>query len=146
MGSDILQNYDAEAVKEMLQSSGYSDKAIQYYVERKGMGKLEEANQITELTGPCGDTMKVFLKIEDDKIQDAKIQVLGCPGAISSAMVAMDMAKGKTLEEAKTITEGVIFKELENIPDQKQHCIQLTVKTLQNAIEEYQKGNNHKEG
>ena len=65
MGSDILQNNDADAVREMLQSSGYSDTAIKYYVERKGMGKLEQANQITELTGPCGDSMKVFLKIED---------------------------------------------------------------------------------
>ena len=79
------------------------------------------------------------------KIEDAKIQVLGCPGAISSAMVAMELAKGKTLEEAKAINEGEIFKVLENIPDQKQHCIQLTVKTLQSAIEEYKKGNNKEE-
>ncbi|MBI9077832.1 MAG: iron-sulfur cluster assembly scaffold protein, partial [Desulfatibacillum sp.] len=56
MGSDILQNHDADAVRDMLQSSGYSDTAIKYYVERKGMGILDQASQITELTGPCGDT------------------------------------------------------------------------------------------
>ncbi len=145
MGSDILQNHDADAVRDMLTSSGYSDIAINYYVERKGMGILDSPDQVTELTGPCGDSMKVYLKIEDGTIQDAKIQVLGCPGAISSAMVAMEMAKGKTLDEAKTINEGEIFKVLENIPDQKQHCIQLSVKTLQNAIDEYQKEMNKEE-
>lgn len=140
--SDTVDIQDKAAVREMLSDTGYSEKAINYYLERPEMGSIENADQITELTGPCGDSMKVYLKVEDDVIQDAKIQVLGCPGAVSSAMVAMELARGKTLEEAKGIGEGEIFKVLENIPDQKQHCIQLSVKTLQNAIDEYQNGSN----
>ena len=79
--------------------------------------------QISELTGHCGDTMKISLKIDGEIIQDAKIQILGCPGAIASAMAAMDMIKGKSLDYALKMTDRDIFREIEDIPDQKQHCI-----------------------
>ena len=84
----------------MLSGSGYSQKAIDLYLEQANMGSLSDADQVSELTGPCGDTMKVYLKLEEGRILDAKIQVLGCPGAVASAMVAMDLAKGRTVEEA----------------------------------------------
>ena len=89
------------------------------------------------MTGQCGDTMKIYLKLEDRRIKDAKIQVLGCPGAVASAMAAMDLIRGKTLEEAMALTDRDIFRILEDIPDQKQHCIRLTNKTIKKAIEEY---------
>jgi nitrogen fixation NifU-like protein len=92
---------------------------------------------VTELTGVCGDTMKIYLKFEDSRIKDAKIQVLGCPGAVSSAMAAMDLIKGMSVEEAMAVQDRDIFRMLEEIPDQKQHCIRLTIKTLQKALEEY---------
>lgn len=93
--SNIITD-EIKNTREMLSSSGYSDKAIQYYLDKKNMGELGDATQISELTGHCGDTMKISLKIDEGIIQDAKIQVLGCPGAIASAMAAMDMIKGKT--------------------------------------------------
>ena len=128
-------------IHDILITSGYSEKAIKYYLDKKNMGILEDASQISELTGQCGDTMKIYLKMENDLIKDAKIQVLGCPGAVASAMAAIDMIKGKTLDEALKITDRDIFRELEDIPDQKQHCIRLTNKTIQKAIEEYKSGN-----
>lgn len=128
---------DIASIKEMLYGSGYSDKAITYYINKPNMGILDDANQVSELTGPCGDTMKVYLKIENGIIEDAKIQVLGCPGAIASAMAAMEMIKGKTFEEAMEIKDRDIFRMLEDIPNEKQHCIRLTNKTIQKAIEEY---------
>ena len=100
------------------------------------MGSLADANQISELTGQCGDTMKVYLKMNDGIIEDAKIQVLGCPGAISAAMVAMEMIKGMTIEQARKITDRDIFRRLVEIPDQKQHCIRLAVKTMNKAFDE----------
>lgn len=93
--SNIITD-EIKNTREMLSSSGYSDKAIQYYLDKKNMGELDDATQVSELTGHCGDTMKISLKIHEGIIQDAKIQVLGCPGAIASAMAAMDMIKGKT--------------------------------------------------
>ena len=71
-------------VYKMLSESGYSDKAIQYFLAKDNIGVIEEADQISDLTGPCGDTMKISLNIEGDKISEAKIQVLGCPGAVAS--------------------------------------------------------------
>ncbi len=139
---------DTDSVQEMLAGSGYSDKAIEYYLNRPKMGSLPDANQVSELTGPCGDTMKIYLKLENGRIEDAKIQVLGCPGAVASAMVAMELATGKTIEEAQNIRDRDIFRILEELPDQKQHCIRLAVKTLQKALDEYgsNNGNNSQGG
>jgi nitrogen fixation NifU-like protein len=109
------------------------------------MGSLSDADQVSELTGPCGDTMKVYLKTEQGRIQDAKIQVLGCPGAVASAMVAMELAKGKTIEEAMEIKDRDILRVLEDLPDQKIHCIRLAVKTLEKALKECVAGNGTKD-
>jgi nitrogen fixation NifU-like protein len=132
---------DPNEIREMLSVSGYSEKAINYFLEKKNMGSLPDADQVSELTGSCGDTMKVYLKVEDGRIKDAKIQVLGCPGAVASAMAAMDIIKGKTLEEAQGLKDRDIFRMLEDIPDQKTHCIRLTNKTIKKAIEEYGSNN-----
>ena len=127
---------DKSSVRQMLAGSGYSEKAIDYYLEKPNMGYLTDADQVTELTGPCGDTMKVYLKLDHGRIEDAKIQVLGCPGAVASAMVAMELAKGRTIEEALKIKDRDIFRVLENLPDQKLHCVRLAVKTLEKALNE----------
>jgi len=137
---EVILN-DSESIRELLSSSGYADKAIDYFLNRANMGSLPDADQVSELTGPCGDTMKIYLKLEKERIKDAKIQVLGCPGAIASAMAAMDLIKGKTIEDAIEIKDRDVFRMLEEIPDQKQHCIRLTIKTLQKAIEEYRVNN-----
>jgi len=133
---------DLQNIRELLSSSGYADKAIDYYLNRKNMGTLPDADQVSELTGPCGDTMKIYLKLEEGRIKDAKIQVLGCPGAISSAMAALDLIKGMTLDDAMALKDRDIFRMLEDLPDQKQHCIRLTVKTIQKAVEDYKSSHN----
>lgn len=141
---DLSVVEDKSAVREMLFGSGYSEKAIDYYLRQPNMGSLSDADLVTELTGPCGDTMKVYLKLDEGRIKDAKIQVLGCPGAVASAMVAMDLAKGKTVEEAMKIKDRDIFRVLENLPDQKLHCVRLAVKTLEKALKEYASNNGSK--
>ncbi|RLB43514.1 MAG: iron-sulfur cluster assembly scaffold protein [Deltaproteobacteria bacterium] len=124
-------------IYEMLSKSGYSDKAIEYFKSRESIGELPEADQVTDLTGPCGDNMKIYLKFDGDKIDDAKIQVLGCPGAIASGCAIATLAKGKSLEEARKIDLDALYKELEKLPDKKIHCARLAVKTLQKALEQY---------
>jgi nitrogen fixation NifU-like protein len=129
---------DSKSIKELLSGSGYSDKAIGYYLNKTDIGVLADADQETELTGTCGDTMRIYLKIAGGRISDAKIQVLGCPGAVAAAMATAELVKGKALEDAVNVKDRDIFRMLEKIPDQKQHCIRLAVKTLQKAISEYQ--------
>lgn len=132
---------DSNDIRGLLSGSGYSEKAINYFLEKKDMGRLSDADQVSELTGACGDTMKIYLKVEEGRIKDAKIQVLGCPGAVASAMAAIDIIKGKTLDEVQGLKDRDIFRMLEDIPDQKTHCIRLTNKTIQKAIEEYRSNN-----
>lgn len=127
-------------VRQMLANAGYSDKAISYFMTRPNMGPMPDADQVTEVTGECGDTMKVYLRLEGDRIKDAKFQVLGCPGAVASAMAAADLAKGKTLEESRAICDRDIFRTLNGVPDQKLDCIRLAVKTLQKAISDCRPG------
>ena len=136
-----INGNDSKGVWELLSGSGYSKRAISYFLDKKNMGSLPDADHVSELTGPCGDTMRIYLKMENGRIKDAKIQVIGCPGAVASAMAAMDMIRGKTLDEVQVLKDRDIFRMLENIPDQKQHCIRLTNKTIQKAIEEYRSNN-----
>ena len=136
---------DLKMVRDLLSGSGYAERAIDYYLAKANMGTIPEPDQVSELTGPCGDTMKCYLKMHNGRIRDAKYQVLGCPGAISAAMALADLVKGKTLDEALQVKDRDVFRELIEIPDQKQHCIRLAVKTLQKAIHEYRgEETNHK--
>ncbi len=148
MGKEDLK----DEIYTMLSESGYSDKAIEYFRNRESIGVIEDADQVTDLTGPCGDSMKIFMNIEGGRINDAKIQVLGCPGAVASGSAVVNLAKGKTLEEARQIDLDALYKEVEKLPDQKIHCARLALKTLQKALEQYDgrgicsKGaNDHKE-
>ena len=86
-----LNENNLENIRELLLGSGYSDRTISYFIDKTNMGALPDADQVKELTGHCGDTMKLYLKLEEGKIKDAKIQVLGCPGAVASAMAAMEL-------------------------------------------------------
>jgi nitrogen fixation NifU-like protein len=131
----------SNGIKEMLSKSGYSDEAIQYYIERPHMGNIPNAEQVSEMTGTCGDTMGIYLKVDDGKIVDAKYEVLGCAGAISAAMAVVDLIKGKSIKEAKKLVDGDIFRILKEIPVKKHHCIQLAVKTLHKGLDDYE--NNH---
>ena len=139
---ETILNTEQNGIKDMLAAAGYSAKAIKYYTEKPYMGTIPDADQCSEMTGSCGDTMEVYVKVEDNVIQDVRYQVMGCAGAVSAAMAAVDIVKGKPISEAKNLTDGDVFRLLEEIPVKKHHCIQLAVKTLLKALEEYE-GNHH---
>lgn len=126
-----------DQMREMLAEAGYSDKAIDYVLSREQIGVLEEADHSTLVKGPCGDTMRISLKLDGDKIQDAKMEVLGCPGAVASACAVIDLVKGKKMEEAEKIDLESLFKVVEKLPDQKVHCAKLALATLKRALREY---------
>jgi nitrogen fixation NifU-like protein len=128
---------DEATVRGLLEGSGYAPEAIEYYLKRPGWGDLPGATQASQLTGPCGDTMKIYLKIDDGKIDEARIQVLGCPGAIASACAMTQMVKGMTLDEAMNLKDSDIVRQIVDLPDTKAHCVRLAVKTLQKAIHEH---------
>jgi len=124
-------------VRRLLEKSGYSSKAIEYYLKKVNVGRIENPSVHLAYTGPCGDTMEVYLKIESNIVKEAKFQAIGCAGAFSSGSALMEMVKEKTLEEAEKITEEDIINFLEGIPKQKIHCACLAKRTLQKAIKRY---------
>ncbi|MBW1728392.1 MAG: iron-sulfur cluster assembly scaffold protein [Deltaproteobacteria bacterium] len=143
--TEVLTENDTGDERKMLAELGYSQKAIKYYIEKPYMGSLQDADQVSEMLGTCGDTLKIFLKVDQGKIKDVRYQVLGCPGAISAAMASVDLVKGKHLEYARNIDDGDVFTQLEDVPAKKHHCIQLAVKALHKAIDEYKNGNGRSE-
>ena len=124
-------------MEKMLASSGYSEKAIRYYIEKPYMGSIPDADQISEMTGTCGDTMKIWLKVANGVILDVRYEVFGCAGAVASAMAVVDLIKGQKIADARALNDGDVFRLLEDIPAQKNHCIELAVKTFQKALDEY---------
>jgi nitrogen fixation NifU-like protein len=141
--SEILFKKDTLDQEQMLLDCGYSEKAVRYFIEQPYMGTLPDADQVSEMLGSCGDTMKIYLKIDNNSITDIRYQVLGCPGAISASMAAVDLVKGKSIEQARNLNDGDVFKQLVDLPAKKHHCIQLAVKTLHKAIDEYKNGHSN---
>jgi nitrogen fixation NifU-like protein len=126
---------ETKGIEEMLTASGYSKTAINYYINKPHMGQIQDPDITSEMTGTCGDTMGIYIKIDKGVVVDAKYQVMGCAGAISAAMAVVDLIKGKDLDYARSINDGTVFKVLQEIPVKKHHCIQLAVKTLHKALD-----------
>ena len=130
---------DEKGVVELLRKAGYPEKAIDYYLRKLNVGVIEGAEAVDSFTGFCGDSMRMYLKVEEGAIKDAKFQAIGCAGAFASGSALTEMVKGKTLEEAKKLTEQNVIKDLEGLPGPKLHCARLAVDALRKSIESYMK-------
>ena len=126
-------------VKTLLEKSGYSERAIEYYEKMLNVGEIKDPDAHFTYTGPCGDTMEMFLRIKSNIIADAKFRAIGCAGSYASASALTEMAKGKTVEEAEKLDEKDILNHLGKIPAPKIHCACLAKRTLQKAIKRYKK-------
>jgi len=124
---------------ELLKEAGYSRNAIELYGNRVNVGIIENADVALAYTGLCGDTTKLYLKINDQNmIEDAKFQYLGCPASAVCGSIVTQIAKGKTLQAAKEITEEEILKELGGLPGDECHCAELVVTALRKTIKKYE--------
>ena len=113
----------------------YSKKVMKHFTHPKNMGEIKNPDAVGEvMNDQCGDMMKVFLKIEGDKIKDIKFKTMGCAAAIASSDALCDIANGKTLGEALKIRDKDIIKKLKGLPTIKIHCSVLGTKALQKAI------------
>jgi nitrogen fixation NifU-like protein len=130
----------SEEELKLMVESGYPPKAIELYVNNVNVGTLENPSVVTTFLGPCGDLIKLYLKIsEDEIIEAAKFYYLGCPGSAAAASALTVLLKGKTVSEAKKLTEDDILVELGGLPKSKLECAMLSVRTLRKAIAEYEK-------
>jgi nitrogen fixation NifU-like protein len=118
----------------------YSEKVREIFKNPKNMGEMKNPDAIGEIGNPrCGDVMKVYLKIKDNKIKDIRFQTMGCVAAIATSSITTEIAKGKTLEEAKKITNQDVAKSLGGLPPIKMHCSNLAADALRKAIKDYEK-------
>ena len=117
----------------------YSKKVMEHFKSPKNVGVIEDADGVGEIGNPlCGDMMTIYLKIEEDHIDDIKFQTFGCGAAIAVSSMLTEMAKGKSLEEAKRITNKDVAEALEGLPKNKLHCSNLGADALQLAINNYE--------
>lgn len=128
---------DEEGLRELLRQAGYSEKAINYYIKKRNVGVIEGAEAAESHVGLCGDSMRVYLKIEKGLIIDAKFQAVGCAGAFASGSALTEMVKGRTLEAAEKITEHEVTRDLGKLPGPKLHCVRLAVDALRKSIASY---------
>ena len=116
----------------------YSDKVMDHFTNPRNVGDMEDADGIGQEGNPtCGDAMKIYIKVKDDRIVDAKFKTFGCGAAIAVSSMVTEMVKGKTLDEALAISKEAVANELGGLPPQKMHCSMLGSDALKKAIEDY---------
>jgi len=125
------------SVSELLKKAGYSDKAIDFYINEVNVGELKNPNIHYTCKGSCSDTIELFLRIESDMIIDAKFKAIGCAATFSAASAVIEMVIGQRLDQAKLIHVGDIVDYLEGVPEPKLECTLLANKTVQEAIDKY---------
>ena len=121
----------------------YSEKVLDHFTNPRNVGALEDASGVgTVGSAKCGDIMKVYLKIENDVIIDAKFKTFGCGAAVATTSMATEMVIGKTISEAMQITNKVVMEALDGLPPEKIHCSCLAEEALQAALWDYAQKNN----
>ena len=122
----------------------YRDKVMDHFRNPRNVGVLEDANGIGEVGNPvCGDIMKMYLKINDDEIiEDVKFETFGCGSAIASSSMATELIKGKSVEEALSLTNKAVAEALDGLPAHKMHCSVLAEEAIKSAIDDYNKRKN----
>lgn len=120
----------------------YSDKVLDHFFHPRNVGEIPDPDGVGKVGNPvCGDVMVLYIKVEDNKIVDAKFKTFGCGAAIATSSILTEMVKGKTIEEALKISNKAVAEALGGLPKHKLHCSVLAEQALKAAIEDYRKKN-----
>jgi len=118
--------------------SMYSDKVMEHFKNPHNVGEIRDADGIGEVGNPvCGDIMKIYIKVKDNKIIDCKFKTFGCGAAIATSSMITEMVKGKDIDEALKISNKAVAEALGGLPPIKMHCSNLAADGLLKAIEDY---------
>ncbi|MEJ2684936.1 MAG: Fe-S cluster assembly scaffold protein NifU [Candidatus Sulfobium sp.] len=116
----------------------YSERVMDHFMNPRNVGDMEDPDGVGIEGNPtCGDAMKIYIKVKDGRIVDAKFKTFGCGAAIAVSSIVTEMVKGKTLDEALAISKEAVASELGGLPPQKMHCSNLGADALKKAIEDY---------
>ena len=117
----------------------YSEKVMEHFANPHNVGEIPDADGIGKVGNPqCGDVMWLYIKVKDGVITDIKFKTFGCGAAIATSSMITELARGKTLEEAKKISRQDVASELGGLPPVKMHCSNLAADALHEAIKDYE--------
>jgi len=117
----------------------YSDKVMEHFANPRNVGEIVDADGIGKVGNPqCGDVMWLYIKVKDNIITDIKFKTFGCGAAIATSSMITELARGKTIEEAKKISRSDVADELGGLPAVKMHCSNLAADALKEAIKDYE--------
>jgi nitrogen fixation NifU-like protein len=116
----------------------YSDQVIEHFQNPRNVGEIADPDGVGKVGSPvCGDMMEVYIKVVDGRLADIRYKTFGCGAAVASGSMGTEMVKGKTLEEAMSITDQQVAEALGGLPEEKLHCSNLAAEGIQAAIEDY---------
>lgn len=116
----------------------YSEKVMDHFMNPRNVGVIENADGVGQVGNPkCGDIMKMYLKIDDGIITDAKFKTFGCGAAVATSSMATELVKGKSVDEAMQITNKAVAEALDGLPALKMHCSNLAEEAIRSAIDDY---------
>ena len=121
----------------------YTETVMDHITHPRNVGEIPDADGVGEVgNAKCGDIMKMYLKIKDNRIEDAKFETFGCGSAIASSSMATELIKGKTIEEALAVTNKQVVDALGGLPAYKLHCSVLAEESIKAAVKNYYDRNN----
>ena len=121
----------------------YTETVMDHFTHPRNVGEIPDADGVGEVgNAKCGDIMKMYLKITDDRIEDVKFETFGCGSAIASSSMATELIKGKTIEEALAVTNEQVVDALGGLPAYKLHCSVLAEESIKAAVKNYYDRNN----
>ena len=121
----------------------YTETVMDHFTHPRNVGEIPDADGVGEVgNAKCGDIMKMYLKIKDNRIEDAKFETFGCGSAIASSCMATELIKGKTIEEALAVTNKQVVDALGGLPAYKLHCSVLAEESIKAAVKNYYDRNN----
>jgi nitrogen fixation NifU-like protein len=125
-----------EQVKQQMRKI-YSEAVIEHSMNPRNLGELEDADGFAKVVGPCGDTMEIWLRVNNDAIAGATFITDGCGTSIASGSMVTEMAKGKSVGEAQRISQQDVLGALGGLPEESEHCALLAADALKEAIRDY---------
>jgi nitrogen fixation NifU-like protein len=133
--NDPFKELEQSVMEDM--KSVYSEKTIDHFLKPRNLGQIPTPDGFASVTGSCGDTMEIYLKVRDNKVINASFWTDGCGPSIASGSMVTEMAKRMTMNEAQRISQHDVLTALGGLPEESEHCALLAVNTLKEAIKNY---------
>ena len=115
----------------------YSEKVIDHFLNPRNLGEIQAPDGFGKVTGPCGDTMEIYLRVKNGRVANATFWTDGCGTTIASGSIVTELVKGRGVVEAQKITQGDILNALGGLPEESLHCVLLAANTLKEAVRDY---------